>query len=262
MPEIITAVSLILGLGVAMFAAWRLSANKTQTTSFQMLDAVIVSIIAFLLLGRLLGIVYYYQNFGDLGWALLPVTQPDTDILWLEHWPWAFFKFTDGFFLFTEAATAIISANVILSILHGRKYNLEEGKLSTVVFAVSLGLIPFALAMWYNRFLVADFQPALAVFNLALLVSGVVISRIFKKNNLVLALWMILIQFLTIVFLNVAATSQSKDLSGIYLVMAVFIAIGIFNLVATVGKMLRELGKQRIKQQAPYHGRQQYRTRQ
>lgn len=245
MPTTLTIIATITSFSLILLFSWFFGRKYQQKMGFQLLDVGLLSFLLFIIIARILGIIYHYPEFWGLGWSLLPVSQPESEIVFFSTWPWAFFRFTDGYFLFVEAASALLLSKQFIKTIHKQNL-LETGFYSRFYNTTSIiqmaVVVPFALAALANGYLQSDFDPSLPVFIVFSAVVLLLLFRVVNKDELQQSLLLVLTQFLGVMFLRLTATETAKDLSGVYLFYAILISLSIFH----VWSLLRQQRKKAL----------------
>ncbi len=254
MPQIITVITLIIGFLINIVISWYLgSARGDKKEGFRYLDISALSIIIFFIIARVLGIILFWDEFQGKGWSFLPITQPKQEVQFFENWPWLFFQFTDGKFLFLEAATSLFFGFHILSLfqsLKNKKKQILLYKFIPIIYSVSL--IPFAVAMYINQYMIADFSPNISLFFLLNLIFLVLFSLIIVKDQITMQVGILLVQLMGLIFLNIAVEDHvlfSNNINVVNFIIFIIIAFTIVQVISTLLRSFRKISKNDLSKQ-------------
>ncbi len=233
MPTIITIIALVTTLVIGVTYVWYRSQSFGKSSALQVLDLLLLQLFFFFLIARILGIIYFNDQLPGT-WALLPLTQPEEEIRLLAAWPWVFFRFYDGMFLFIEAGMAATVGHIAFRSVHALRVKHEQLQ---VIGGASfmLALIPLGAAMVINNYLPNDFSPAISIIFLALTAAMALASSLFITKRIAFYFIIFVSQTLGLLFVNVAA-AEPQRLTLVYLLQ-------VGGIILTLLLILSELGK-------------------
>jgi len=195
-----------------------------------------------------MGLILFNSQRVYNGFSLLPVTQPESEILLLANWPWSFFRITDGAFLFLELGTGFILAILILGFFHRERGLLDPYTIKRSVIIYALSALPLALAGLVNNYLTADFQSSPALVMLVLSVIALILVNFIEITIIKVHIFTLLMQLVALVYLNAsysgggtatatdASSAVTVDLSGVNTIYALLIALNGLILVIKLSK--------------------------
>ncbi len=233
MPTIITIVALVAAVVIGVSYVWYRSQPFGKSSALQVLDLFLLQLFFFFLIARILGIIYFSEQLPTT-WALLPLTQPEEEIRLLAAWPWVFFRFYDGVFLFIEAGMAATLGHIAFRSMHALRVKHEQLQ---VIGGASfmLALLPMGVAMIINNYLPNDFNPAVSIAFLSLTTVIAIVSSLFITKRIAFYFMIFVSQTLGLLFVNVAAVEPQR-LALVYLLQ-------VGGIILTLLLILSELGK-------------------
>lgn len=253
MPQLTTLIALIVSLAVLFLSGSLFARQSNRADTFRALDLAVVSWISFFIISRVLGLILNASQLSEVGWSVFPLTQPVDQILVFNSWPWLFFKITDGLFLFLEAGGGILAALLILQIFHRNTKLHNQQVLTTAVKIYFASLIPLAIAAIVNSYLAGNFSIPAGIFLLTTLGISFALSLTTRINIIRLHLIVLAGQFAALIFLSVAASSDSN--LQIEVVRVVYVLI----MLITVGSWFNQARILSAPKSTPVSSRMDYR---
>lgn len=241
--ELTTLISLISAPLAAFLLVWYLGRQKQAVASFTLLDLLLLSWVSFFVVSRLLGIIFFATTF-NFDWSVLPLTQPEENILFLQTWPWQFFRFGDGKFLFSEIVSGFVLAEILFGSLNTNRLSFKQ--LVKIRNQSFLGLViitaPLLVAARINGYLARDFEPALVLVVLFInIISALVVVNIIDDIRYS-GLMIFANHLLAVVLLNLTYVGNNS-LLVINFVLAVILGIHFFKLLTDWRQLHKNQGQ-------------------
>lgn len=246
----LTIIALVASLVVAVLGSWYLQKFLKLKRSFELLDKILVSLVLYFVFGRLLGLVYYWDEVSSVGFALLPVTQPGNEILLFEQWPWIIFQITDSRMFLLEGLLAAIFGDIITSLGERSKRDadsrLRNQQYFFLVFAIVL--IPLQLAQLVTGHLQSDLTSP-QIFGVGLSIFAILIIMLLARTKRLGDTLLATLALLIPLFIQLGAVDPDRA-SG---VVAVTLALagGRFLWVAIRGTRELLVGRQSLQGLSP-----------
>lgn len=241
-------VALLIAVLICALASWYFGKKLGEIKSYQLLDRSLLVVVAFLLLARILGLIFYAQQNIGVGWSLLPVDQVEEGLVFFSQWPWIFFRFTDGQFLFLEAASAYVIADIILSFVQRHSENRKTVSLYyQLSFLISmLAVLPLAVSSYLNGYLSGFLQFPVPVFIFVVQLAAIVLGFFLGRTRGLIYLLIIVLQIATIVSLATFSNySEELNTSAVGFMYIVFLAFTIVRFIYITARQKKEADIQR-----------------
>ncbi len=245
MLEITTVIALVFSVVLITVFGWFLGRYLSQERAYSLIDEGITFLVVYILISRVLGLIYFSAEIEATSWALSPIMEVDGQISFFDNWPWYFFKFNDGAFLFLDAAASFITVRLVFSGLQKRierdVYKTNFLKYSLVIaYIVSVCL---AVAQLLNSYLFGDFNVALPWVSLFTAIIGALYVFFIADKQLLINLWLIIQQIITVIFLALFRNESTKSSTGVFVFQSFFIALGIVRILFNLRIQKASLGR-------------------
>lgn len=257
--ETSTIIALLLVPIITFVVVWYFGQGKRGPENYYYIDYVFGVWLAFFAISRLLGIIYFSSDF-NLDWSLLPLTQPDQDVLFLQTWPWQFFRVTDGKFMFVEVASAFVLVELVFRYLNSNrlpfKFLIKSRNFAFVLVVITM--TPLLLVSQFNDYLPNEFDPAHVLIILFInTISGLVVVNLLDDAR-ISGLVILGNHILCVIMFNIAYIG-GKDLLVINIVHAILIAVHLFKLAGDWGRVrLTSSAQPRVRRGYGYNRRRNY----
>lgn len=219
MLNIITIGALVLSFVLALVLTLLRRQGRGKLLSFYGLDIAFTSLIIYFLLARIAGLLLHADELATVGWSFFPLTQPDEQILLLENWPWMFFNFLDGRFLFLDVGLCFVLAVMLgnLTMSQNLRGYSERFKLERRQFAILVVcLTPLLLATIANGYLAGNLRLGLPFSVVPLLgLTALFIASRPLRNWRALKFLILGVQFLAFVLLTILIEPGQSALNWI-----------------------------------------------
>jgi hypothetical protein len=247
MLEIPTVIALIASVMMIFVFGWFLGRYLNQERAYSLIDEALAFLVVYILISRVLGLIYFSGEIEATTWALSPIMEIDSQISFFDNWPWYFLKFNDGAFLFLDTAAAFITVRLIFS---GLQKRIERDVFKTNFVKYSLVIayivtICLSVAQLFNSYLLGDFNIALPWVSLFTAAIGGLYVFFIADKQLMINLWLILQQIITVVFLALFRNENTKSLTGVFVFQAVFITLGILRILLNMRMQQSKIGNER-----------------
>lgn len=237
MLAVTTITGLILSLVLLFALSWNRGRRLGELKAFQLVDFALITLIVYLVLSRILGLVFFSELNTGVEWTLLPITQPEQEIVFFSGWPWAFLRFSDSQFFLTEITSSFIIADLIHSAIHQQRARHPKANLMLqLAFVIAqLGLLPLLSTAILNKHLDIYFATNWPVFIVGATAVLVILGFLIAKTKVAVYFLSLLQLFVVVAILNyTASTDYSANYQGIIFFYVIIIGLTLIRLLSAV----------------------------
>jgi hypothetical protein len=239
MLEITTILSLALGIVLIPILGWYSARDSKPADTFRVIDIALISFVVFLVLSRALGLFFYSEGLPN-SWSLLPITQPENEVLYLETWPWVIFRVIDGRFLFVEFIAALFLVELIFRNLFesrlGLKNLIKSQHVAAGVYMVAL--IPLFISAYFNGYLVEETDLPVTVLLATLAALNSLLLILFSKNAVLSKILFLLNQITAVAAFNFLYIGE-RSLIGVNIILISLIIANALYTLSEVSSFIR-----------------------